>query len=64
MNNLDIELEWAEMQHAAMLRSRPLLEPCPACGAFPKIEARDLYGYPKVTGQTHEPGCPDFVPVD
>ena len=61
MDDLDIALELAEMQHTAMLRSKAIMAPCPHCYAVPQIEARDLYGYPKACGWTHEAGCPLFV---
>lgn len=57
----DIESEILDAQYRAMVRSRVLLEPCPHCGAIPKIEARDLYGYPRATGCTHEPTCFEFT---
>jgi hypothetical protein len=61
-DDLDIALELVTVQHQAMVRSKRLLEPCPYCHAFPSIEAKDVYGYPRATGMTHAEDCPDYVP--
>ena len=60
-DDLDLQLEMATAQHRAMRRSKELMRPCPHCYAIPVIEAKDVYGYPRATGWTHQPGCPDWL---
>ena len=48
----------------AARRSLVLLKPCQHCFMIPdEILARDRYGYPIATGETHEPGCPLHDPT-
>ena len=61
-DDLDLALELATAQHRAVLKSKMIMAPCPHCYAIPVIEAKDVYGYPRATGWTHEEHCPDRAP--
>lgn len=51
-------------QLRAARRAQELMKPCVHCFMVPdKILARDEYGYPRATGETHEPGCPLHDPT-
>lgn len=58
----DIESEMLDHQLRAARRAQVLMAPCVHCFMVPdEILTRDEYGYPKTTGETHEPGCPLHV---
>ena len=60
----DLEGEMLDHQLRAARRSLALMKPCVHCFMVPdKILARDEYGYPRATGETHEPGCPLHDPT-